>query len=63
MKTVAEFADIEVFLSAASWLRLQGALLIARNRFRNANITQPACITIENFFYSINKGSKNSAKL
>ena len=63
MKTVAEFADIAVFLSAATSLRLQGALLTARNRFRNANITQPAYITIENFFNSINKGSKKFRKI
>ena len=63
MKTVAEFADIAVFLSAATSLRLQGALLTARNRFCNANITQPAYITIENFFNSINKGSKKFRKI
>ena len=63
MKTVAEFADIAVFLSAATSLRLQGALLTARNRFRNANITQPAYITIENFFNSMNKGSKKFHKI
>ena len=58
MKTTAEFAESGIFLSAATWLRLQGALLTARNRYRNADITQSACTTIEAFFSSIKKGSK-----
>ena len=58
MKTPAEFADSGIFLSPATWLRLQGALLTARNRYRNDDITQSSCVTIETFLNSIIKGSK-----
>ena len=58
MKTTAEFAESGIFLSAATWLRLQGALLTARNRYRNDDITQSACTTIDAFFNSIKRGSK-----
>ena len=58
LKTVGEFLADGIPLTGANWMRLQAALLSARNRLRKNDDTDNLCETVENFVSKIKKGSK-----
>ena len=58
LKTVGEFLADGIPLTGANWMRLQAALLSARNRLQKNDDTDNLCETVENFVSMIKKGSK-----
>ena len=58
LKSINEFRTGRILLSAACWLRLQTALLSARNRLKKLDDSDNICESVTTFMSKIVKGSK-----